>query len=248
VTVDEVKAHFTDRAERYDRSSAWCTDDQLGDLVLAMTQPSPDDELLDVACGTGLVSAWFSGRVRRIVGADLTPAMSDQAAAHVDELVETVAEDLPFEDDRFDLVVCRQGIQFMDLPDAVEEMVRVTRPGGRIALLHLCAYGEEDRDEYFEVLRLRNPVRRNFFLPGDVPRLLADAGCTEVRAEPYVTTEDVDVWSDNGAIDEGRREAIREVYRNGSPRFLELHAVEQGDGRVVDHMLFEVAVGVTPPA
>ena len=51
---------------------------------------------------------------------------------------------------------CRQGIQFMDDRAAVAEMVRVARPGRRICLIHLVAYGREDRDEYFEIL---DPVR-----------------------------------------------------------------------------------------
>jgi SAM-dependent methyltransferase len=157
--------------------------------------------------------------------------------------VMAAAESLPFPPDSFDLVVSRQGIQFMELPGAVREMARVTRPGGRIVLVNLCAYGPEDRDEYFEILRLRNPARRHFFLDRDLEALLHDAGCEQVRLERYVSTEDVDVWSDNGAIGEERREAIRQVYRRASPAFRSLHAVTDGDGRIVDHMLFAIATG-----
>jgi SAM-dependent methyltransferase len=146
---------------------------------------------------------------------------------------------LPFASDSFDIVVCRQGIQFMALPDAVREMVRVVKPGGRIVLVNLCAYG----DEYFEVLRLRDPVRRHFFRPGDIEKLLRDASCHEVATERYVSVEDVDVWSDNGAIGEDNREAIRAVDRRASPAFRRLHAVNVETGRFVDHVLFTVALG-----
>jgi SAM-dependent methyltransferase len=156
------------------------------------------------------------------------------------------ADRLPFGPAAFDIVVCRQGLQFMPLPGAVEEMVRVTASGGRVVLIHLCAYGPGDRDEYFEILRLRNPVRRHFFLPGDVPALLEAAGCVGIETAHHVSVEDVDIWSDNGAIGEDRRESIREVYRAASPEFRSRHAVRTVEGRLVDNMLFEVVAGVVP--
>lgn len=243
ITDQDVVEHFTARAGGYDRSSAWCTDEDLGRVVLGLTEPQPEHHVLDVACGTGLVSRLFAGRVARLIGVDVTEAMAEQARPCLDELVITPAEALPFADASFDITTCRQGIQFMELPAAVREMVRVTRPGGRVVLINLCAYGPEDRDEYFEILRLRNPVRRHFFLPGQLSELLTEAGCAEVERHDYVSVEDVDVWSDNGAIEEEAREAIRQVYRDASPDFRRLHAVEQTDGRIIDRMLFEIAVG-----
>lgn len=221
-------------------------DEELGRLVLDITRPQGRDRVLDVACGTGLVSRLFGGRVAEVVGVDITPEMAEQAKPHLDRLVITPAERLPFDDDEFDILVCRQGIQFMDLPQAVAEMVRVVRPGGRVVVVNLCAYGADDRDEYFEVLRLRNPVRRHFFLPEDLRTLLHDAGCTEVELRRYVSFEDVDIWSDNGAIEEDRREAIRGVYRNASEEFRSLHAVREENGSFVDQMLFVVAAGRKP--
>ena len=246
ITTDNVIDHFVARASTYDRSSSWCTDDRLGALVLELARPRPGDRVLDVACGTGLVSRLFKGRVAEVVGVDITVDMAAQARPHLDRLVIAPAEALPFPDGSFDVVVSRQGIQFMELPAAVREMARVLRPGGRLVLVQLCAYGEGDRQEYFEVLRLRNPVRRHFFLPADVEALLRAAGCEAIQLERYVSVEDVDVWSDNGAIDEARREAIREVYRGASPEFRALHAIDQADGRFVDHMLFVVAAGRRP--
>lgn len=237
-----VIEHFTARAARYNVSSHWVNDDALGAFTVEALSPRPEHALLDVACGTGLVSKHFRGKVARIVGVDVTRAMFDQAAPHVDELVEAPGEALPFPSASFDLVVCRQGIQFMRDQEAVAEMVRVLRPGGRVALVHLCAYGEADRREYFEILRLRNAARRNFYLRDDLARLLHQAGATDVRVLDFVSVEDVDAWSNTGAIDEGDREAIREVYRQASPAFRELHAVQVGE-RIVDHMLFGVAVG-----
>lgn len=242
-TVDPlVLDHFTARAARYNRSSHWVDDPELGQKTVALLAPAPTDVLLDVACGTGLVSKHFRGHVARIVGVDITPAMFEQAAPYIDELVVAPGEALPFPDASFDLVVCRQGIQFMDDHAAVREMLRVLRPGGRVALVHLCAYGDEDRAEYFEILRLRNAARKNFYVREDLVELLESAGAVDVVVHDHVSVEDVDVWSNTGAISEEDREAIRLVYRHASSGFADLHAVAVGD-RIVDHMLFGIAIG-----
>jgi len=242
----QVVDHFTARAAHYDRSSAWCTDDELGARTVALADVAPHHVLLDVACGTGLVARRFRGRVAEIIGVDLTPAMYAQAAPHLDRFLAGPGEALPLPDASVDRVTCRQGVQFMDDAAAVAEMFRVLRPGGKVLLIHLCAYGAQDAAEYFEVLRLRNPARRNFYLRDDLARLLQGAGFAHVAVHDAIVEEDVDVWSDNKAIDEGRREAIRAVYRAASPAFSALHGVRIEGDRIVDRMLFGMAVGVKP--
>jgi SAM-dependent methyltransferase len=244
INREDIIDHFTARAGKYDRSSSWCTSEALDKMILRLAVPDPTVTVLDVACGTGLVSRLFKGITAKVTGVDITEQMTDQARKYLDNIVIAPAESLPFGDNEFDIVVCRQGVQFMTLPDAVREMVRVMRPGGRVVLVNLCAYGPEDRDEYFEILRLRNPVRRHFFLPGDLERLLRDAGCDQVVLERYISVENIDVWSDNGAIEESRREAIREAYSRASSAFNALHVVKELDGTFVDHMLFVAAVGI----
>lgn len=242
----DVVDHFALRAAKYDGSSSWCTDEDLARIMLEAAAPSPSDRMLDVACGTGLISRLFKTHVAEVVGVDITVEMAGHALPHLDRLIMASAESLPFRNGEFDLVVCRQGVQFMDLPQAAMEMVRVLRPGGRLIIVNLCAYGPEDRADYFKILRLRNPVRRHFFLPQDLEALVRQAGCHQLETYRYVSVEDVDLWSDTGAIEESRREAIRKVYRNASAAFLSRHGVLETRGRLVDHMLFVIVAGCKP--
>jgi SAM-dependent methyltransferase len=240
----DVKEHFTARAEKYDRSSRWCTDEDMMRYVIEAAAPSSRHRMLDVACGTGLITRAFRKHVASIVGLDLTPAMAAMAEPYLDSLVLGSAERMPFADREFDIVVCRQGIQFMNAAKAVKEMVRVVRPGGRIVLVNLCAYGEGDQKEYFRILHLRNPARKNFFVPSDITDLLRNAGCSQWHLYPYVIEEDVDVWSDNGAISDLNREEIRNIYRNASPEFQRHHGVKIAGNRIIDRMLFSITAGV----
>jgi SAM-dependent methyltransferase len=194
-----------------------------------------------------LVSEWFKGRVANVLGVDITPAMFERARNRLDDFRVGPGEALPVDDGQHDIVICRQGTQFMDDSAAIKEMARACKSGGLVCVINLCAYGESDKEEYFEVLRQRNPVRKNFYLREDLSRLMTEAGLVDVVVHDHVSNEDVDAWSDNGAIPESRREAIRTVYRNGSSAFMNLHAVSRiDDGRFVDAMLFGIAIGRKP--
>ena len=100
----------------------------------------PQDHVLDVACGTGNVALTAHRRGATVTGVDIAPAMLEGAreqAAVIDAAVdwhEGDAGDLPFEDDAFDVTVSCFGHMFVhDAPAAGSELVRVTKPGGRIA-------------------------------------------------------------------------------------------------------------------
>lgn len=99
--------------------------------------------ILDIACGTGIVAREAARRLRagKVSGLDMNPAMIDVAQRHaraegldIDWHV-GVAEELPFQDDSFDLVTIQQGLQFFpDIPAALAEIRRVLRPGALFAL------------------------------------------------------------------------------------------------------------------
>ena len=80
----------------------------------------------------------------------------------------------------------------------------------------------------------------------DLRALLEQAGCAGVCLHDYVTTENIDTWSNNGAIDDDRREMIRAKYRTASAAFGKLHGLEQSDGAYVDRMLMCMAIGTKP--
>lgn len=100
-----------------------------------------DDRVLDVACGTGNVAITAARRGATATGLDITPAMLEDARENATLAgVEAVdweegdATDLPFADDAFDVTLSCVGHMFANPPEAAAtELLRVTRPGGRIA-------------------------------------------------------------------------------------------------------------------
>ncbi|WP_042500315.1 class I SAM-dependent methyltransferase [Thermaerobacter marianensis] len=104
---------------------------------------------LDVACGTGEITAMLARRVGssgHVTGLDFSPGMLAVARRRLEgsglsdrvDLVQGDALDLPFPPGQFDLVTMGFALRNVaDLDRALQEMARVTRPGGRVLILEL---------------------------------------------------------------------------------------------------------------
>src|SRR5919112_2683294 len=109
--------------------------------LVSRLAPHPDDSVIDVACGTGIVARVARerlGTAARIVGVDVAPAMLAVARA-VEPAIdwrEGNATSLPVSaTEQFTILTCHQGLQFMpDKPAAIREMRRVLAPGGRVGI------------------------------------------------------------------------------------------------------------------
>ena len=114
------------------------------DALVHMCQINEHSYILDVGCGAGLTPCYIAKKFRcRVVGVDINAAMLQrsieesrrQGVAHLVEFKTADAQDLPFEDEMFDVVMTESVTAFPeDKPRAVREYVRVTKPGGYVGL------------------------------------------------------------------------------------------------------------------
>jgi SAM-dependent methyltransferase len=108
-----------------------------GQDVVRRAAVSADDNVLDVACGNGNATLIAARTGARVTGVDITPELLEagRAAAPGIEWVQGDAQALPFDDASFDAVISTFGCMFApDHERAAGEILRVTRPGGRIAI------------------------------------------------------------------------------------------------------------------
>jgi ubiquinone/menaquinone biosynthesis C-methylase UbiE len=119
---------------------AWVTVPLARELTEAV-ELRPGSRVLDVACGTGHVALEAARAFCDVVGIDYVPSLLDTARRRAEaeglavEFRVGDAEALPFADDSFDAVLSAIGVMFTaDHDRAAAELVRVTRPGGRLGL------------------------------------------------------------------------------------------------------------------
>ena len=110
----------------------------LCEAVAQMIQP--EDEALECACGTGLLSGVIATRCKSLIATDFSVNMLRRAERKYRNLPNIRFEpcdimQLPYPDERFDVVIAANVIHLLDEPEkALQELSRVCRPGGRIIL------------------------------------------------------------------------------------------------------------------
>jgi SAM-dependent methyltransferase len=175
-------------AETYERFFGPAMFEPLAGVLVERAAPRPGERVLDVACGTGIVTRRLPllvGESGRVVGLDLSPEMLAVARSQPSrdgapvDWIEGDAQALPLEDGTFDLVVCQQGLQFVpDRAAAAREMRRVLGEDGRAVV---AVWQGLDRHPMFRALieaeaeHLGLPVERlaTPFSLGDADRLRA---------------------------------------------------------------------------
>jgi demethylmenaquinone methyltransferase/2-methoxy-6-polyprenyl-1,4-benzoquinol methylase len=143
---------FEELPARYDELGAalsFFQDPRWRRAAVEAVQSRPDDRVLDIACGTGLVSEALVKRWGcRVVGLDQSASMLGRARAKLAEnprlavridYVEGEAERLPFADGEFDHLTFTYLLRYVDDPAAtLRELARVVKPGGRVSSLEFC--------------------------------------------------------------------------------------------------------------
>lgn len=171
--------------------------------LFALADLQPGERVLDVACGTGLVTfpaAHAVGPSGRVLATDISEAMvahvSGEAGArglpHV-TADRMDAEDLHVSAESFDVVLCALGLMYVPDPvAALREMRRVLAPGGRVVA---AVWGARDRCGWAEIFpivdsRVQSEVCPMFFQLGTGARLewtMTEAGFADVQIDRLAT-------------------------------------------------------------
>lgn len=113
----------------------------MAEALVRETDPHAGQRVLDVACGSGTAALVAARRYCDVTGIDYVPALIERAERRAEaEGLDAAfrvgdAQDLPFPDDHFDVVLTVYGVQFAaDQERAASELLRVCKPGGRIGL------------------------------------------------------------------------------------------------------------------
>ncbi len=186
------------------------------EAVVDLCAISAGQEVLDVAAGTGNLAVAAAREGAAVVASDLTPELVEQGRARTEQEGLDVAwdvadaEQLPYEDGRFDCAASVFGAMFAPRPERVAaELFRVVRPGGTVGFVAWAADGHQARS--FEITYRYLPPPEGLALPTE----WGHEHVVRERFEPHAAT--LDFHRRRARFEFSSLEAMADFFERNAP-------------------------------
>lgn len=228
---------YASRAREYVESVDHSTGDDLSQ-VEDLVRGCRSHRVLDLGCGGGHVSYRAAPHVAQVVACDITPAMLEAVTTTAAErdlpniaVMEAAAEQLPFADASFDLVVCRfSAHHWQNLEAGLREARRVLKHVGRALFIDVVAPGDPVLDTHLQAFELlRDPSHVRDYSVADWTAALARAGWVVHGITTRKLHMEFPVWIARTATTPEHADAIRSLQA-ASPESVRAHFAIASDG------------------
>ena len=170
------------------------------DFIVRLSQTTSKDNVLDVACGPGIVACAFAKTAHHVQGIDLVPAMIERAQdAQKAQGLNNMSWDigavnpLPYAPCAFSIVVSRFAFHhFLDPKAVLEEMARVAAWEGRVVLVDVFMNDKDQASAYDAMEKLRDPSHTHALLFEEINMMFEQAELTLIERQYYRLPVDVD--------------------------------------------------------
>lgn len=153
---------------------------------------SDSPEIIDIGCGTGILTRQLQTTIpnAKIQGCDINADMVAKAKLASPDIhfFENIAEDLPFGDNKFNLITVAQAIHWFDRPKFYPEMLRILKSGGTLALIENNRSWQTDEffAKYEDLLEAHSPNYSRHYRDSDYAAEMAVAGFENVALHENV--------------------------------------------------------------
>lgn len=217
--------------------------------LIAIANPQSDWHVLDIATGGGHTALKFAPLVAHVTVTDIAPNMLEAARQHITgKGIDNVsfkiadAEDLPFEDEGFDLVTCRIAPHhFPSIATFVRESARVLKPGGLLLVQDQVLPEDPSTAAYVDGFEKRRDPSHNFALTESQWRqIFEDAGLTVLHTEQLTKRHNLVNWAKMQGNDETLINELRRMLHDAPPsaaEWMEIQELGTGEASFVNHHL-----------
>lgn len=207
----EVQQHFRERAQTYDQDN-WTSDSMLLSAHVDVSGSISASRILDIGCGTGVLGAEFVLSGAEVIGVDISSEMLEHARTRLAHSIQANIYDLPFPSERFDLILCRQVLHYIDASLALKECRRVLRSGGHMLVSSIVPYGVSDLSWFMGRVKLMKPLQVWTPTTDSVLDLMKKTGFTLIKSDNVQTRTRLSLIVLRTAYDRQRRNAAFEYH------------------------------------
>jgi SAM-dependent methyltransferase len=214
--------------------------------VIKLSRPAAQDQVLDVATGTGHTALALAPFVQSVIGLDLAEGMLAQAKRLAEErTISNVnfqrgsAECLPFPDGSFTLITSRHAPHhFGDVNKFLVESRRVLRPKGRLIVADQVSPTNTVKDWVNHWEKVRDPSHYDQRTPDEWSAEATRAGFRWVEHEIVYYRLEFDWWTRQANASGDQVAALEEMAANADPQTRSVMGLEYApDGRILAHRL-----------
>ena len=197
-----ITKEFTRQSKTMTQSSAF-TDEQVLERIIRAASPSKENWVLDIGSGPGIVATALAEYSKSVTAFDITPSMIEAAKKRSSELgIENIefkvgrAENLPFEEDSFDIVVTRLTTHHFPEPELVlKEIRRVVKPGGRVVFADITSSENPEESELHNALEiLRDPSHVRMLPLSELRQAILSSGLRIIEEDVWVMEREFGEW------------------------------------------------------
>jgi SAM-dependent methyltransferase len=226
-TLERNQRAFTGQSQGFSRDGETYADAEGLAWMLKDLPVSPIAEALDIATGTGEFARALAPHVAKVIGLDATDAMLEQGKTFVEQagidnitFQKGVVQELPFENETFDIVSSRYAFHhFADSKPVISEMARVCKTGGHVIIVDIVVPDASTAAEYQYYEWLCDPSHTRCLESEEFRSYFRLFGLEVVSARNRVLAEELVEWMDFSLTEEKRREqillAVREELAGG---------------------------------
>ncbi len=230
---NKLKEQFAVRSAEFDISANWITD---SGLIRAHTELAgkPIGKALDLCCGTGRIGRALKEKGWDVRGLDICVEMVRISGQHF-PVLQAKAEKIPFADNSFHLVTCRQTFQFLNAANVLSEITRVLIPGGKLILSLTVPFSEEDKPWLYAIHRIKQALLLKFYTADDLNVLLKKSGFVIPESKSLQVRESVSKWMRYAPeLSPAIKEKVISAIKDAPESYKKLHNVEDKGSELLE--------------